>query len=271
MLQSPAPGMDRLAKTIELLKSRGFERAMFDFVRSFIHADNETVVVYEGNLAPRILHSFSTVRRVHDRLETDYVRGSYLLDPFYALHVDRREPGLYALKQIAPDQFKRSEYYSTYFRRTTVVDEMVFAASPAPNTSVHLSIGRDAASGLAFSKREEHNAKQIAGVVTALAAEHWSTLSAAEAKIEEADPNALRAQLLHDQDISLTPRQAQVALMILRGHSSTSISLELGISGQTVKVFRKQLYRNCQISSQAELFSMLTPVLFKIAGQRKTS
>ena len=49
--------------------------------------------------------------------------------------------------------------------------------------------------------------------------------------------------------------------MILRGHSSVSISLRLGISPQTVKVFRKQLYRKCGISSQAELFSLVMPLL----------
>ena len=53
--------------------------------------------------------------------------------------------------------------------------------------------------------------------------------------------------------------------MILRGHSSLSIALRLGLSPQTVKVFRKQLYRRCAISSQAELFALMLPLL-KDAG-----
>ena len=61
--------------------------------------------------------------------------------------------------------------------------------------------------------------------------------------------------------VGLSRRQAEVALMILRGHSSVSIGLGLGISPQTVKVFRKQLYRKCGISSQAELFTLLLPLL----------
>jgi DNA-binding CsgD family transcriptional regulator len=52
-----------------------------------------------------------------------------------------------------------------------------------------------------------------------------------------------------------------VALMILRGHSSMSIGLRLGVSAQTVKVFRKQLYARCGISSQAELFALMMPLL----------
>jgi DNA-binding CsgD family transcriptional regulator len=62
----------------------------------------------------------------------------------------------------------------------------------------------------------------------------------------------------------LSPRQAEVAVLVLRGHSSVSIGLKLGISPLTVKVFRKQLYKRCSISSQAELFQLMLPLL----GQR---
>ena len=61
--------------------------------------------------------------------------------------------------------------------------------------------------------------------------------------------------------VPLAKRQAEVAFLVLQGHSSMSIGLRLGISTQTVKVFRKQLYKRCGVSSQAELFSLLLPVL----------
>ncbi|MFN3575403.1 MAG: helix-turn-helix transcriptional regulator, partial [Tabrizicola sp.] len=62
-----------------------------------------------------------------------------------------------------------------------------------------------------------------------------------------------------------TPRQVEVALLILQGHSTASIALQLQISPQTVKVFRRQLYARCGLSSQAELFGLLMPLL----GARK--
>ena len=61
--------------------------------------------------------------------------------------------------------------------------------------------------------------------------------------------------------IRLSPRQAEVAILILKGHSSVSAALRLGVSSQTVKVFRKQLYSRCRISSQAELFALMLPLL----------
>jgi DNA-binding CsgD family transcriptional regulator len=67
--------------------------------------------------------------------------------------------------------------------------------------------------------------------------------------------------LLRSQGIRLSPRQAEVALLILRGHSSVSIGLRLAVSPQTVKVFRRQLYARCAITTQAELFALLLPLL----------
>ena len=61
--------------------------------------------------------------------------------------------------------------------------------------------------------------------------------------------------------IALTPRQAEIALLILRGHSSASAALALGLSPQTVKVFRRQIHARCSVTSQAGLFALLMPHL----------
>ena len=71
----------------------------------------------------------------------------------------------------------------------------------------------------------------------------------------------LRRVLARSHSIHLSQRQAQVALLILQGHSSVSIGLRLGVSAQTVKVFRRQIHARCGISSQAELFALLLPLL----------
>lgn len=52
----------------------------------------------------------------------------------------------------------------------------------------------------------------------------------------------------------------EFAIFSRLGHSSLSISPNLNISKETVKVFRKQLYLKCNISSQAELFALLMPI-----------
>jgi DNA-binding CsgD family transcriptional regulator len=96
-------------------------------------------------------------------------------------------------------------------------------------------------------------------VVLALAEAHWAGLQAAKEGGEDVAAGLISA--LAPRGISLSPRQAEVALLILRGHSSTSIALRLGVAVQTVKVFRRQLYARCGITSQAELFALMLPML----------
>lgn len=54
----------------------------------------------------------------------------------------------------------------------------------------------------------------------------------------------------------LTAREREIVQLILIGHSSNSISLNLDISVPTVKTHRRNIYNKLQISSQAELFSL---------------
>lgn len=55
---------------------------------------------------------------------------------------------------------------------------------------------------------------------------------------------------------TLTTREREITQLIVIGHSSKSISLNLDISVPTVKTHRRNIYRKLQISSQAELFSL---------------
>lgn len=167
--------------------------------------------------------------------------------------------GLYRLSDVAPDAFQRSRYFTDYYRQTTLVDELTFVAYPSPGVTLNLCLGRDGQSLRAFEARAIETCQRIAPIVLALAEGHWSGLSAA-GMAPEAVTVKIRDRLA-DAGIRLTPRQADVALLILQGHSSASIALQLQVSPQTVKVFRRQLYARCGLSSQAELFGLLMPIL----------
>ncbi len=134
-------------------------------------------------------------------------------------------------------------------------------ANPAEGVSVHVCLGRDATSGRSFSSRDMARARAIAPIACALCEKQWGGLSSAGADTDAPLSDRLIRALRDAHGIGLSPRQAEVALLILRGHSTTSIALRLQISPQTVKVFRKQIYRKCAISSQAELFSLILPLL----------
>lgn len=260
-MQLPNSAEKHLGLAISALTTTRFELVLYQWLSRCLEIDNTTMLAYFQTQVPEVLFTQAVEKSVHERLDVDYVPGAYLLDPFHTLHVEEQPPGLYRLKDIAPDQFHRNEYHAAYYQRTTLIDEMAYIAYPATGVSVHVCLGRDKTSGRRFSARDLLKADRIAPIVCGLIAQHWSGLRSSGDYRDEDLTDNLIAAMSREHGVGLSPRQAEIALLIMRGHSSVSIGLRLGISPQTVKVFRKQLYRKCRISSQAELFSLLMPLL----------
>ncbi|TNB48542.1 helix-turn-helix transcriptional regulator [Martelella lutilitoris] len=251
-----------LGDAIAALHSEGFAPSLAAWLRLALAFDNITILAYADGSPPTGLYTEAREKSVHAGFDTVYRAGSYLLDPFYALHARRAPDGLYRLSDIAPDQFSRSDYYMTYYRATTLVDEIAFVAAPASDVSLHICLGRDATSGRRFSTATLARARQVAPVVNALSTRNWSEIRAAGSAPSEEDVlAALFCGMQESHGVTLTRRQTEVALLILKGHSSLSIAARLGLSTHTVKVFRRQLYQRCGISSQAELFALMMPIL----------
>ncbi|MBN8629504.1 MAG: helix-turn-helix transcriptional regulator [Rhodobacterales bacterium] len=59
----------------------------------------------------------------------------------------------------------------------------------------------------------------------------------------------------------LSDREAEVARLILQGHSSKVIARRLGNSPETVKVFRKRIHTKLGLASSAELFLLFLAAL----------
>ena len=250
-----------LGKVIENLKSERFEQNFYDWLQALVPFDNITTLAYFQDRTPKQLMFDSAQPKVHENFEAVYLEGAYLLDPFHDLHINHAKRGVYRLSEIAPDQFHRNQYFLDYYLNTTMVDEIAFIAYPSDGVSIHVCLGRDSNSNQRFTNRQIAVATRMAPIVTSLVESHWSSLNST-GKYAEIDITAKLIDAAKNKHaIFLSPRQAEVAMLILRGHSSVSIGLRLGISFQTVKVFRKQLYKKCKISSQAELFTLLLPLL----------
>lgn len=59
----------------------------------------------------------------------------------------------------------------------------------------------------------------------------------------------------------LSDREAEVARLILQGHSSKVIARMLGNSPETVKVYRKRIHTKLGLASSAELFTLFLAAL----------
>jgi DNA-binding CsgD family transcriptional regulator len=252
----------QLADSLRNLGSPGFETSLWHLFRRVAAPDNLLILAYRDVGPPQVLYSQSTQPKVFAQLQATYLAGAYQLDPFYDMHLTRAPAGAYRLRDVAPDAFQRSRYFIEYYDQTTLIDEISFVAYPATGVSLNLCLGRDTSSAQPFLAREVEACQRIAPIICALADAHWAGLISTPGPAGDLSAALARA-IKSAHNIHLSPRQAAVAVLILRGHSTASIALRLGISAQTVKVFRKQLYGRCQLSSQAELFALMLPLLKK--------
>jgi DNA-binding CsgD family transcriptional regulator len=258
----PLPNLaeTRLAEAITRIGRDRFEPALWDLFLALARQDNLVILAYRDSGAPSVLYQRATTPQVFSELDSTYLAGAFRLDPYFELHLHRAPDGAYRIRDIAPDAFQRSRYFIEYYHQTTLIDEIAFVASPGPGVTLNICLGRDGNSGRAFSATEMECCQRLAPVIAALARAHWQGLADSAGPAEDTS-RVLAEAARRRHGIALSPRQAEVALMILRGHSTMSIGLRLGLSPQTVKVFRKQLYARCAISSQAELFALMLPLL----------
>ncbi len=258
-----------LAQAIDTIGKREFYPAITEYLRRCLSYDNVIVIVFAGTAVPSVLYKKIYGPDVFRYLAEQYLPAAYLLDPIYHFHLRRGAPGLYRLLDVAPDQFRRSRYFKWYYGRIGITDEISVVLPIGDRSTITISMGKDVSSGQVFSPAAEKYLRSHEQVIMSLLSAHWSldetpsTVEASPTSISDSLVTAMRAH----HGVLLSKRQAEVALLILQGHSSPSIGLNLGVSPQTVKVFRKQLYSRCGISSQAELFSLMMPILERASGQ----
>lgn len=260
---------EALAKTIQALTTPELPRRFSALVRGLAAFDNLIILAYHGEHRPAVLYREYTDPVVYLPMDSQYLGGDYLLDPFYREHRRGEVRGIRRLIDVAPDHFRRTRYYNNYYKQTTLLDEVAVFATITDNITLTACFGRDRSSGTSFGKRDIQVLQQHEMTLSALLETHWRDYRPESATEEASTPleERLREILGQEHGIRLSPRQAEVALFILRGHSSLSISLHLEVSQQTVKVFRRQLYAKCGLSSQAELFALLMPLFARLTEQ----
>jgi DNA-binding CsgD family transcriptional regulator len=89
--------------------------------------------------------------------------------------------------------------------------------------------------------------RALAPAIGALCAGHWSNL---HARRDQPQPRAA-----HPAFESLTLREREIVTMVLRGHSTESIAMQLAISPGTVKIHRKNIYRKLAVPSRTKAVS----------------
>ncbi len=248
-----------LSQCIDAIDTEKFTGKLVDMLKSVADFDFSVAFAYYRNEKPICLYqTFSPAKRVI--FVDDYLKGPYLLDPFFKACDREVDSGLYRLRDIAPDRFYQSEYYRSYYGQTGLSEEICYTVYLVNGVSVAISLMR-AGGNPKFSAREFRLLERVAPIVNSLALHHWQDVHSRF----EAEPSTFKSGAGHTKIENMvsalfgpriTPRETQVVAQVLEGHSSDSIARSLGISVGTVRIHRRNVYAKLNISSQQELFSI---------------
>lgn len=246
-----------IAEAIDAVGSTEFPHRIEAALGSIIDFDILMVFAYIGSEKPRCLYHNMEPDRVRTVIDA-YVSGPYLLDPFYGAATEPLSNGVRRLRDMAPDRFQNSEYYRQHYQLTGIRDEVGIICRPAGWTGVVISFTRPV-SAPAFSRQDVATVRASEPVIQTLAQRHWSQVAPgtiSSGPEAEASRDPIAETLNRMTDGILTPREIEITALVLRGHSSGSISRYLGIAEGTVKIHRKNIYQKLAVSSQSELFAM---------------
>jgi DNA-binding CsgD family transcriptional regulator len=245
-----------LAEAIRALDGPGFAPALARALRQVAPYDYTVIFGYRGEERPLDLYDdFGRDKR--DIFVTVYQAGPYLLDPFFHASRSAVPPGLYRMRDLAPDRFYQSEYYRSYYVQTGLTEEIGFFLATGGGARVVISLMR-AGHSPSFNTRDMTRLHAVAPVVIAAAERNWRGLSQRFGNALGSLPAGatLREAFAAFSSHRLTQREGEVMAMVLRGHSSEAIATALKIAPGTVKIHRKNIYAKLGIGSQAELFSL---------------
>ncbi len=273
---------------------RDFPDQLHRVIKQFIQIDSYVVLLFTGDQAPLVLHDLLDASE-RPLFYQRYLRdGAFLLSPFFVAAREREVAGFFRVVDIAPDDFFKSEYYANYYRPSATVDEACYIQPMGKRRFLLISCGR-LHRDQCFSVSERNRLSEMAPVIQAAAAQHWKSAGLAQRRAPHHLPtdhvtadhvtagHPIAGQTPHQElelgarssrssrnlgkvlesfgDGCLTDRERQVALMLLRGHSSKSAARALDISPATERVHRRNIYLKLAVSSQAELCSRFFELL----------
>ena len=260
--------VDEITKTGRLIEQVGtpkFPSTLIAFLKKIIPFDYFTALGFSHDTSP--INLFHDLNDDSERQYlTHYFNGAYSLDPYYQLSFTNNDTGFVAIRDIAPDRFFKSEYFNSYYQYISLVDEIGFLSPVSKDWTLALSLSRTDGR-TTFGAHEIKRLRRLEPILKPLITQHWGAIilrDSTSARLMNSKEMAPRIfNYVHTSHLGkITKRQSETAALILQGHSSYSIGKTLGIALSTVKVHRKALYTNLQISAQNELYIKLLPAIF---------
>ena len=220
--------------------------------------------------APRLLHQRGIAQEYQVSILDRYFSGGYLLGPF-CLEVEHGlAQGFYHLEEIAPDNFFDSDYYKSYYLKAGCSEDSYYIVDTGNDTKISVSLFQGFG-GECLRVDQLNLLRAVEPLVREFVSEFSQRGLLRSHEIQSNNDQGLRDDLKHRVQSAfeqfgcdvLTEREREVAHMVLRGHSVKSTASQMGISPETVRMHRKNLYLKLEVGSQSELFALFIEWLRK--------
>jgi hypothetical protein len=113
---------NHLARLIPAVGSAEFVGQLVAMLKQLVPSDDTTIILYPGTDLPVIEYFEIPEGSTGSNLDV-YVKGAFLLDPFYLAASRDRAFGSFRLRDLAPRDFKSSDYYKSWYLNCPYQDE----------------------------------------------------------------------------------------------------------------------------------------------------
>jgi DNA-binding CsgD family transcriptional regulator len=268
--------VDQVGRLVSSIGSPAFGAQYFDLFCAGLAIDQCTVFAFRGSQPPDplVLEGRSLeMRRIAHRLATEYMAGAFTRDPNVCLGRKLRAPTVHCLRaeQVSDPAYRLRFYDQPCLAHELVVlgqtDDVLYYSSfyRSDHRAAFKQPELDIMSGMAnLALKTLHRHLELLG---GSGLQSWKSVAhgngAREADRRQAMAVHLRDVLLAEP-YELSQREAEVCAGIILGYTTLGISLNFGISVNTVATHRKRAYRKLGVCSQNELFSRY----FQVINQR---
>ncbi len=244
-----------LTAAIKAIGQRTFPEMLAVFCMGLANAEAAHLSAFFKSDKPLEIFSSRTEARAVSALET-YFDVAFVLDPFHELFLSAATDRVDSLRDIAPDDFLKSEYYERFFRDLALTDECGLMLPISSEAALFLSMGVHDDRAMSINRL-----RAMLPVIAALARRHWTVLTP-----ESTDGSGRLAAHLDESFAAfgnsvLSPREAEITRLILKGHSTKAIALMFNNSPETIKAHRRRIYSKLGLATQGALLPLFLDAL----------
>lgn len=251
-----------------------YPRKLIESLRRVARFDFYAVVHYSRAGLPDLL--FDNLKAATSpQVVQNYVSGGYRHDVAYLACQNGVTPGLHRTADLAADKRMHGGFHSSLnihpcvsAEAGSLAEEIVYFIQVPDRSYIVLSLMR-AHMHHRFEKQEFSELSMLEPVVRETITSHWqiADTGAAVRPAPAREPaGELEQAFCEFAKESLSFRELTVVRLLLKGHSTLSVALNLAISEGTVKIHRKNIYEKLNINSQAQLFLLFCEHIVRTRG-----